>query len=130
MSSTISFPNIFEPSSGTVKLATNDTSYRQCLKSVFLSNVGELLGDPSFGCRLKENLFELKSTLTKTMLFDAMVSAAKKYVPEVTLTTLDIYQDDGNFGTTYIAVYYYTINRGENDYVELAVMPDGTVTTR
>lgn len=130
MYSTISFPNMFESSAGKVSVVSGDLSHKQSLKSLFLTTIGELFGDPQFGCELKSVVFELKSALMQQMLKEALVSAASRYVPQVVIKGIEINITETSDTTVPIVVNYYTINTGENNFIELTVLSDGSITTR
>lgn len=130
MASTISFPNMFDISSGKVSVVSGEMSYRQSFKSALLTNVGELLGDPSFGSNMKELLFELKSTFLQHLIKESIAETAAKYVPEISVEDTIFSIDDQTGTQVQIVINYYTINTGETNFIELTVLPNGTLTTR
>ena len=55
---TISFPRIFNPITGKTNLVTDEDSINNCLDLLFSTTVGELFGDPQFGCDLVSLFYE------------------------------------------------------------------------
>ena len=130
MASTISFPNMFDASSGKVVTVSKEVSYRQSLKSALLTSLGELLGDPIFGCDLKSVMFEIKSTLVQQLIKETVATTARKFVPQLTILSTDININEDHVSYAPIVINYYTIDTGETNFIELIVQSDGSLTTR
>ena len=130
MSNLIAFPNMFDNAGGRVATVSGDAANRQALKCVLLTSLGELLGDPLFGCDLKSLLFEITSDFFQTLLQDSIVTAANKFVKDITVTSAHV-----NVSDTYdedkiiIVVNYYTKSTGCADMLQLVVQSDGSLTT-
>ena len=129
MPMSISFPDMFDVSAGKCKIVTGDTANRQQLKSVLLTNLGELLGDPLFGSNLKSCLFEIKSPLFQRMLQESIAKAANTFVPGIRISSTEINTEESNTTVTTITVNYYTLASGETGIISLAVNSDGSLTT-
>ena len=129
MSTMISFPNIFSPSSGKVSVIEGDTSSRQAMKCVCLSNVGELLGDPMFGSDIKSLVFELKNQLFVTLARQKLSEAINKYVKSVQVNTSDIsFKLDENNTKVKLVINYTSKLTGETNLLEMTVLPTGEAT--
>lgn len=125
----IRFPNIFDEGSGKVALSYDDELNRQSLKSVLLTNIGELMGDPSFGSNLKSCLFELQSDLFKTLLQDSISQAANKWVSGISINSIQIAVSEDTSENDKITIYYQSKTTSEPNLVQLEVLSDGSLTT-
>lgn len=125
----IRFPNMFDGSSGKVALTYDDELNRQSLKAVLLSNIGELMGDPSYGSDLKSCLFEIQSPMFKTLLQQNIAEAANKWIRGIRINSIEISVSDEIRENDKIVIYYYSKSSGENGIISLAVTNDGKLTT-
>ena len=89
---TISFPKMFNNNSykTSTNLSYNYKSIHESLTNLFLTSPGELLGDPQYGCAIKEKLFDNKTTFDMNELRNIMIHAIKKYVPQISVRASDI----------------------------------------
>lgn len=84
---TISFPNMFNIINNklSTNLSYNIKSINESLKSLLLTSPGELLGDPAYGCRMKEKIFDIKSFNDIHEIKSLIIEAVNKYVPRIHL---------------------------------------------
>lgn len=130
MPSAIAFPKMFNVSSGRTNIVYNDTMCRQCMKSVCLSNVGELLGDPLFGSELKSLIFEINNPLLTELAKQKLAEAITKYVRNVTVNSSDIsFSVDSTKTKISMTIFYRSKMTGQSDMLEIKVLSDGSVTT-
>lgn len=120
---------MFEGSSGKVALISNDALDRQSLKSVLLTNIGELMGDPSYGSDLKSCLFEIESPLFQKLLQESISQTANKWVNGVTISSVKIDISEDATECNKIVVYYYSKSTGENNIISLEVNNNGKLST-
>ena len=86
----ISYPNTFSIDSGFTKLDSDYLSINVCLALLLTTAKNELLGDPDFGCRLYELLFDQVSDEFYDQVKDDIVDNIKKFEKRVTVTREDI----------------------------------------
>lgn len=113
---TISFPNMFNKNRYTLStaLSYNYQSTNESLKSLLLTNPGELLGDPEYGCGLLNCLFDVKTTNNINELKSIIMRSIEKYIPEINVNEIRIYSsaNDNKYKITinYILRPYTTSN--------------------
>lgn len=121
---TISFPKMFNINNS--KLSTNLSydvqSIHESLTSLMLTSPGELLGDPAYGCEIKNKLFDIKTDININELKSIITTAINKYLPRIKVIQNDIkifYNKDDN---KYKIVIPYTLNTSnENQTYELVL---------
>lgn len=97
---TISFPKMFDINNS--KLATNLSynykSIHESLTSLLMTNPGELLGDPQYGCGIRMKLFDIKNNTNINELKITLVDAINEYVPQINTdySLVKIYSDSNN----------------------------------
>lgn len=125
----IRFPKIFDAANNKVNTVDGDDLIRQSLKCSLLTSIGELFGDPMFGSDLKSCLFEIQSPLIQTMIKSIIAEAANKYIPQVTLSSveIDVSTESNNSN---IRIYYTNVTTGSADILELNVTSDGGLITQ
>lgn len=89
---TISFPKMFNNNSykTSTNLSYNYKSIHESLTSLFLTSPGELLGDPAYGCAIKEKLFDVKTNFDMNEIRNIMIHAINKYIPQISVRASDI----------------------------------------
>lgn len=106
---TISFPKIFNINNGktSTTLSYNYKSIHESLTSLFLTNPGELLGDPAYGCGLRNKLFDIKSDTNMTELRNIIIKAIDLYMPEIKVSpdNIKIYSDSNNNKYKIVVMY-------------------------
>ena len=97
---TISFPKMFNNNSNkmNVNLSTYIKSINESLKSLLLSSPGELLGDPMYGCALREKLFDIKTDFNMLELRNIITTSISRYMPEISVSSsnIKIYSNPNN----------------------------------
>lgn len=86
----ISYPTTFDIDSGVTKLDSDYLSINMCLALLLTTAKNELLGDPDFGCRLYELLFDQASDDLLDEIKDDIVENVKKFETRVTVNREDI----------------------------------------
>lgn len=131
MTNMISFPNIFNKSSGKTMLVSNNTEIKQAIKCVLLTNIGELLGDPMFGSNIKSSLFEIKNDIFTTILKQRIVDAITKHVKsaKVNGNEIEIISYPNN-SKVKVVINYYNVIAGETDFIEIVALENGEFTTK
>lgn len=95
---TISFPNMFNKNKNdvTTSLSYNYESINESIKSLLSTNHGELLGDPLYGCGLKQKLFDIKSNSNIAELKNIIQNDIQKYIPEILVNEIKIYGSEND----------------------------------
>lgn len=112
---TISFPNMFNKNRYTLStsLSYDYQSTNESLKSLLLTNPGELLGDPSYGCELLNCLFDIKTNNNINELQAIINKAIEKYIPEIIVNNIRIYSNSND--NKYKISINYTLKPYTND---------------
>ena len=130
MSTMISFPNMFNVASGKVQQVSDDKASRQAMKSICLTNIGELLGDPMFGSEVKNLIFEIKNQLFVQLARQKLSEAITKYVSSVVVQPENIsFQNYDNDTKIKIVINYYSKLTGQVNMLDMNVLSTGQVTT-
>ena len=121
---TISFPKMFNVNNS--KLATNLSydykSIHESLTSLILTSPGELLGDPEYGCNIREELFNIKSDVNVNNLKNIIVSAITKYIPQIVVSPINIkIYNNVNDNKYKLVIKYILKTTGENQMFELVL---------
>lgn len=110
---TISFPKMFNSNSNkmNVNLSIYIKSINESLKSLLMTNPGELLGDPVYGCALREKLFDIKNDVNMLELRNIITKAISRYMPEILVNSSDIkiYSNPNN--NKYKIIINYNVNK-------------------
>lgn len=95
---TISFPHMFNKNRYTLStsLSYDYQSTNESLKSLLLTNPGELLGDPAYGCGLLNCLFDIKTNNNINELQSVINKAIEKYIPEIIVNNIRIYTNSND----------------------------------
>lgn len=92
----IAFPNMFTRSSTNYVIDKEATA--QNLKSLILSEKGELFGDPFYGVGLKRYLFDQNDTIVKDLVIDDIYMAIANFMPQIRISRNDIKLRTGDKG--------------------------------
>jgi phage baseplate assembly protein W len=80
------------------------------LVNLLLTNRGERIFNPEFGCGLREILFEQVTPLTEDNIRDTIISSINIYVPDITINNIEIISSEN----TYTVTVKYIINISGN----------------
>lgn len=86
----IRYPLTFDTVSGKTELDSTTISINRCIGLILLTGKGELLGDPDFGCRLYEMLFEQYSDVTEREIKTEIVESIRTYEKRITVSENNI----------------------------------------
>lgn len=98
----IAFPNMFTRSSTNYVIDKEATA--QNLKSLILSEKGELFGDPFYGVGLKQYLFDQNDIIVRDLLLDDIYLAIASFMPQLRITRNDIKLRTGDKGEIIIDI--------------------------
>lgn len=118
--SNISFPKMFNKNKNNVIINKYDInkSIHESLTSLLSTNPGELLGDPQYGCGLKNKLFDIKNYLNTTELRNIITISINKYIPQILVNESDIqiYSNDNNSAYKINIKYKLKNNFNSNEF--------------
>lgn len=83
-------PDIFNLISGKVDFDKDFTSINRCIGLILTTGKGELLGDPEFGCRLYELLFNQYTDSLQEEVKTEIVESITRFEPRVKVDSSDI----------------------------------------
>lgn len=121
MNQTISFPNIFNITTGKVNLESGKQSIDRCLYLLLNSATPELLGDPIFGSDIVEHVFDYEGALLEEMIRSKILNAVNLYEKRIEMNSEDItftYEDD----SVVINMRYYIKAEGIYSTFSLAML--------
>lgn len=125
--STIKYPDTINLSTGKMEYSEGNISIEECLGLLLSSSKGELLGDPNYGCNLREILFENNEVLVKELAINDIINAVATYEPRVRITSSDIVietiEDDPN--KRRISIGYRNLLTGRDEDFELVMFSGG-----
>lgn len=108
---TIKFPNMFNIMTGKTQVVSGVESIQNSLKILLKSNIYELLGDPQYGCKLTQEMFEPDSNILADIIKHDIVNAIRTYEPRIILSEDDItVKSDRN--NIYITISYHLVKTG------------------
>lgn len=113
--SSIKYPNTFNLISGKTDLDSKFISINRCIALILTSAKGELLGDPQFGCRLYELLFDQYSESLNKIIKSEIIEAVGRYESRVSFSEDDITvtpatEQSGHINSFTITINYTIIN--------------------
>lgn len=128
----IKHPQMFDLTSGKTDLDDNIVSINRCLGLLLTSAKGELFGDPNFGSRLYELLFDQASKTLDEIIKQEIVDAVTEFETRVQISTNDITIQENKDGlrNSYTITIHYVVSNSmqQNDFnitVEERVEQDG-----
>jgi phage baseplate assembly protein W len=90
LTKSIKYPDTFNYVSGKTDLDDDITSINRCLGLLLTTAKMELLGDPEFGCRLYEMLFDQYSDNLETQIKQEICDSIEQFEKRITVMPKDI----------------------------------------
>lgn len=84
----IKFPEMFTRSR--TQLIQDKEAVKQNIYLILRSNIGTLFGDPGFGNKLKEYIFEQNNTMIIDLIIDEIYTCLKLFIPQITVVRKNI----------------------------------------
>lgn len=113
----IKYPVTFNLTSGKTDLDELTTSINRCVALILTSAKGELLGDPDYGSRLYELLFNQYSDDLQDMIKTEIVESISKYETRIKVKDTDItieQEENADRNAFNIHISYTVTNTGNN----------------
>ena len=86
----LSFPEMFSSDGTRTMIVEDHQATFSNLKLVLSSTKNSLLGDPDFGCMLKNKLFEQNTIVLQDLVIDDIYTTILTFMPQLTLKRSDI----------------------------------------
>lgn len=116
----VKHPQMFGLISGKTDLDDNIISINRCLGLLLTSAKGELFGQPDFGSRLYEMLFDQYSQTYEEMVKQEIVDTITKYETRISIDTNDITikQNTDGLRNSYSITIHYVVSNSlqENEF--------------
>lgn len=109
---TIKFPNIFNIDTGRSQLSTGQVSISTNLALLLRTSPGELFGDPYFGSRLTEYLFDPNREALRDIIQEEIYTVVNRYEPRAEITWIDFWVDENKENILHIKITYKNVNTG------------------
>lgn len=108
----IKYPITFNLTSGVTDLDDLTVSINRCVGLILTTGKGELLGDPDFGCRLYEMLFNQYSEILENQIKEEIIESVSKFESRISLKSddIEIIQENSNDGNRFKITITYSIN--------------------
>jgi phage baseplate assembly protein W len=117
---TIKHPILFDLVSGKTDLDDNIISINRCLGLLLTSAKGELFGQPDFGSRLYEMLFDQYSQTYEEAVKQEIVDTITKYETRISISTNDVTIKENTDGlrNSYSITIHYVVSNSlqENEF--------------
>ena len=81
---------------------------RHNLRNLLLTYPGERVGNPEFGCRLREVCFEQHDKHLPDKIQNVIREAVTEFLPYITLLDIAIMSDDGEADKVYVTIKFST----------------------
>ena len=120
---TISFPQCINRTTGKTRVSELNKSINECLGILFRTRIGEMLGDPEYGCMLIERIFMYNGVIIPEMLKEDMIHAVEKYEPRIIMNNADI-KIEQDYQIVRIYVRYIIKENGQINSYNFSVTPD------
>ena len=100
------FPPTFDQRSGTVELVSAEEDIQQSLTILLSTSLGERVMQPTYGCNLRDSLFEALSPNVASHLKEQVRTAILYHEPRIRLNQIDLNLDEQLQGVAKIKVDY------------------------
>lgn len=95
-----------------LQVVTNEADIMQSVHNLIMTNYGERLYNPLYGCNLRSLLFEDISVHTESLMREHIRTAIENFEPRVKIQDI-LVEGSADDNTYYVAVTFSVINRQE-----------------
>lgn len=114
----ISYPNMFNTTTNNMStnLSYDLDAIKNSLKAIFYVNKGELLGDPIYGNRIRDLLFDIHSRSNSISIKEAISNEINKRIPTIYTDTnmIKIYGNEND--TKFKIVIRFKLSKNSDVY--------------
>lgn len=100
------FPPTFDQRTGTVDLVSAEEDIKESLTILLSTSLGERVMQPTYGCNLRDSLFEALSPNVASHLKEQVRTAILYHEPRIRLNQIDLNLDEELQGVATITVHY------------------------
>lgn len=101
-----SFPPRFDPHTGEAYMSQSEADIVESLSILLETSPGERVMHPTYGCRLRDLVFEQMNGETRAAIRVAVTQAIMFFEPRVTLISVDVITSDWLGGVLRIGIEY------------------------
>ncbi len=101
-----SFPPQFDKINKELQMVEHDEDIRQSLTILLSTNPGERLMHPTFGCNLRQFMYEEISETLFTHIKEVIKDSIIQYEARIKLNDIETEYDNGEEGILYITLHY------------------------
>lgn len=109
---TLKFPNMVNLDTGRHEFSQGQISISTCLALLLRTSPGELFGDPYFGSRLTEYLFDPNREALRDIIQEEISTVINRYEPRAELVYVDFYSEENKENILHIIITYRNKNTG------------------
>jgi phage baseplate assembly protein W len=121
------FPPEFVRGSHTVKMIADEEDIRSSLEILFSTSIGERIMQPTYGCDLKELLFEPLDTSLKAYIQDMIETAILYHEPRIRLDDITLIEVPNEGRLDIVLDYTIQTSNSRYNYVYRFYLDEGTV---
>ncbi len=103
------FPPAFNYEMGTLETVEDDEDIEQSLRIIIGTIPGERIMFPTFGCDIRNHVFESNDPTHLSIMKDAIYDAILYNEPRVKVEKIEIREDNGENGVILIHIFYTVI---------------------
>ena len=117
----VSLPLLKDSSDGFQMIKTLQSTVKQNLKMLLLTNPGERIMDPEFGVGVQTYLFSNFSENIQGQLYDKIVQQTATYMPAVEIVNITFAETNPDTNTFSFQIFYNLRDAGLNDLLEFTI---------
>src|SRR5688572_18604675 len=117
----LSFPLGGLDSNDHLSWSTGNTSIREVIWNILLTQPGERLMRPEFGAGLKQFIHKPNNETTRRLMADLALNAIKRWEPRITILELSVSSDPAQLNKVTLMLRYRIKLTGEQDSLELGL---------
>ncbi len=91
---------------GDFPLVSGEDAVEQALEMLLLTEPGERVRRPEYGCGLQRFLFKPNTVSTRTLMRKTIVEAIERFEPRIELDTVDVTADADDPSLVHVAISY------------------------
>jgi phage baseplate assembly protein W len=111
MGSGLSFPPRIGPD-GRLAWSSGEPNVRECIRVLLLTEPGERVMRPQFGCGLRQYLFEPNTPTTRELIRQEITDAINRWEPRVRVQQVTVTQDPNDPRTAAVNVQFRLVATG------------------
>jgi phage baseplate assembly protein W len=111
LGSGLSFPPRVGPD-GRLAWSSGEPNVRDCLRVLLLTEPGERVLRPEFGCGLRQYLFEPNTPTTRELIRQEITDAINRWEPRIRLQQVSVTQDPNDARTAAVNVQFRLVATG------------------